>query len=638
VNKSDDFSIAMGRAFPNKRKYAAAFGLLFFSLLLIYSNSFDCSLHFDDFSNITVNQNIQITDLSWENIEKGLYGVIGSSRWQRPVSYFSFALNYFFGGFDVFGYHLVNFFIHFLAAFFLFLFIYHTLQLPMVYDRYGKSAYSIALLSSFLWAVNPVQVAAVTYIVQRMASMAALFYIMAMFFYLMGRTSEPLLKKTMFFLAAVFSGVLACGTKENAAMLPMAIFLYDLFLIRGVTKENLKNSLPYGILAAVAVVAIGLLYIGELPTIVSDYKIRSFTMVERLMTQPRVLLFYVSLLLYPITSRMMLIHDIDISTSFFTPWTTLPAFGAVILIIVAALYMVRNRPLIAYCIVFFFLNHLIEGSFIALELVYEHRNYLPSMLFFLPLAIIMIRGLQYFSNNRRIFLLLNISIIAVLIIHGVTVYIQNNIYKDDISLWSDNSEKAPRLHRVHQNLATAYFTAGRLEEAFKEAHLALETSLESYHAANMGSKCRTYGLLGEYYFSKGDDDRALMHHREALRLDPSYHTSYRRIAEIMVRKNRLEEAEAWMRKGLAEKPASYTYHAILARILLKRGYPDEAIKEARISLALNGNQSEPYAVISGAFRLKNNDALAEHFQRIAALLSREDPGAQATPLLIQAAP
>lgn len=621
---------------PNQRKYVTAFALLFVSLLLIYSNSFECSFHFDDFSNITVNSNIQITDLSWVNIERGLYGVIGSDHWQRPVSYFSFALNYYFGGFDVFGYHIVNFSIHFLTAFFLFLFIYHTLKLPIIRSRYEKSAYSIALLSSLLWAINPIQVAAVTYIVQRMASMAALFYIMAMFFYLMGRTGETLFKKVVFFLASVFFGVLACGTKENAAMLPMAIFLYDLFLIRGVTRENIKRSLKYGFFAAVAVVAVGLLYVGEIPTILADYQIRSFTMVERLLTQPRVLIFYISLLLYPITSRLMLIHDINISTSLFAPWSTIPALFAIITIIATALWMAKKRPLLAYCVIFFFLNHLIEGSFIALELVYEHRNYLPSMLFFLPLAIMIIRGLQYFSTNKMIFLILKISIIAVMIIQGVTVYIQNNIYKDDISLWSDNSEKAPRLHRVHQNLATAYFTAGHLEEAFKEANLALETSIESYQAANLGSKCRTYGLLGEYYFIKGDDDRAIIHHREAVRLDPTYHTSYRRIAEIMVRNNRLPEAEFWVRKGLAEKPTSYTYHAILARILLKKGYPDEAIKEARISLALNGNQSEPYAVISGAFRLKKNDALADHFQKIAATTLKgmgpglEFRGAQAT--------
>lgn len=638
MNKSDDFSIHTGWDWPAKRKYASASILIFFMLLLIYANSFNASFHFDDLFNIIVNQSIQITDLSWASIEKGLYGAIGSDRWQRPVAYLSFAINYYSGGLDVFGYHVVNFSIHFLAAYALFLFIYHTLHLPMLKDRYGKSAYSIALLSAVLWAVNPVQVAAVTYIVQRMASMAALFYLTAMLCYLLGRTSDTVSKKVMYYIASVVIGILACGTKENAAMLPLSLFFYDLFLIQGVTKENIKRSFKYGILAVVAVVAIGLLYRTEITTIVSDYQVRSFTMLDRILTQPRVLMFYISLLLYPLTSRLMLIHDFDLSTSLFTPWTTLPAFLAIILFIAAVLGNARRQPLISYCILFFFLNHFIEGSFIALELVYEHRNYLPSMLFFLPIAIMIIRGLEHFSKSKIIFPVLNIAVVAVLIIQGVTVYMQNNIYKDDISLWRDNSEKAPRLYRVRHNLASAYFSAGMFPEAFKEATLALDAPFEYHRAANSGSKCGTHGLLGELYFLEGDDDQALAHHQEAVRLFPAYHTSYRRIAEIMVRKNRLEEGEAWIRKALAEKSTSYTYHAILARIHLKRGYPDEAIKEARISLALNGNQSEPYAVISQAFRIKKNDALADHFQKLAALPGLGGPDTQTNPILMQAAP
>ena len=108
-------------------------------------------------------------------------------RWQRPVSYFTFAMNYYFDGLDVFGYHVVNFFIHYIASVFLFLFIYNTLKLPVLEGRYERHAYSIALLATLFWAINPVQVMAVTYIVQRMASMAAMFYIMAMYFYLKGR-------------------------------------------------------------------------------------------------------------------------------------------------------------------------------------------------------------------------------------------------------------------------------------------------------------------------------------------------------------------------------------------------------------------------------------------------------------------
>jgi len=633
MNKYDDFSININWHSPNKRRYAAAFSLLVVILVLVYSNSFDCSWHFDDYINIVGNSSIHITDLSWQNIKNGLYGTWGSNHWQRPVAYFSFALNYYFGGLDVLGYHIVNLSIHCLTAFFLFLFVYHTLNLPLIRNRYSANAYSIALLSALLWAINPVQVPAVTYIVQRMASMVALFYVMAMFFYLQGRTTVIAWKRILFFVFSFLFGILAVGTKENAAMLPVAIFLYDLLLIRGVTKDSIKRSLPYGIMASLGVVAIGLLYVGDFSAIKSDYQIRPFTMLERILTQPRVLFFYMSLLIYPLTSRMMLIHDIDVSRSLLVPWTTMPAIMIILLIIVAALWMVRKRPLIAYCILFFFLNHLIEGSFIALELVYEHRNYLPSLLFFLPIAIMITTGLQYFSRKKSIFYIFTIALIFVMIIQGVTVCIQNNIYKDDLSLWTDNIEKAPNLHHVRQNLATTYFVAGRFAEAFKEGTLAIA----SYQAANPSRKSRTYGLFGEYYFIHNDEEKALVNFEESLRLDPTFHTSYRRIAEIMIRKNRLQEAEQQIRRGLSVKPESYAYHAILAGILLKKGEPNAAIKEACISLSLNGNQSEPYTVISDAFRVKKNDAIANHFRKVAEVMRSNEKVINSIPLYFQAA-
>jgi protein O-mannosyl-transferase len=631
MNKFDDFSINIRGDFPNKGKYASTVILFTVFLILIYSNSFDCDWHFDDYLNITANPSIQITDFSWHNINDVMHG-INSDRWLRPVSYFSFALNYYFGGLDVFGYHAVNISIHILTAILLFLFIYHTLRLPLIRDRYEKNAYSIALLSSFLWAINPVHVTSVTYIVQRMASMVAMFYIMTMLFYLKGRTSENP-KKIWYFALSVFSGVLAIGTKENAAMLPMSLFIYDLFLIQGVTKKNVLSSLKYGVFATGVVVVIGMLYIGDISTIQSDYQIRPFTMLERLLTQPRILIFYLSLLLYPISSRLMLIHDITLSTSLFYPWTTLPAILTILLLLAAAFWWSRRNPLPSYCIIFFFLNHLIEGSFISLELIYEHRNYLPSMLIFLPLAIIIIKALKAFSDKKGVFLMLNAAIISIIIIHGVTVYIQNNIYKNEISLWTDNIEKTPNLHYVRHNLAAAYFGAGRLPEAFKEGVLALD----AYQAANTSVKSRTYALLAEYYYAMGDYEEALEHHTQAIKLEAGYHTSYRRIAEIMMQKNRLREADQWIKKGLSIKPNSYAYHAILARILLKQGFYDAAIQEAHMSLTLYGNQSEPYAVISEAFRVKKDNAKADHFQKIAESIKKIEPTFQVAPLLIQAA-
>ena len=119
-------------------------------------------------------------------------------------------LNYYFDGLNVFWYHVVNFFIHYVTSVFLFLFIYNTLKLPILEGRYERNAYSIALLSTLFWAINPVEVMAVTYIVQRMASMTAMFYIMAMYFYLKGRTGDTIMEERHFLCLSRFFGLIVC--------------------------------------------------------------------------------------------------------------------------------------------------------------------------------------------------------------------------------------------------------------------------------------------------------------------------------------------------------------------------------------------------------------------------------------------
>jgi tetratricopeptide (TPR) repeat protein len=611
IDRDKDFTLGGLGMKTGTGGYAFSFLSLFLLLLLIYGNSFDCSWHFDDYINIVENAKVHIGSLSWQEVEPGLHGIGGGAHWQRPLSYFSFALNYDADGLNVFGYHLVNFFIHYLASVFLFLFIYNVLRLPIHGGRYERHAYSIALLSAVFWAVNPVQVVAVTYIVQRMASMTAMFYIMAMYFYLKGRTGERTWKNVLFYVLAVICVVLSIGSKENAAMVSVSIFLFDLFLIQGVTVVNIRRSWVWGLLALLFVPAVGLMY-WDFSSIVGDYELRPFTMLERVLTQPRVILFYISLLFYPVTSRLMLIHDMPISRSLFDPWTTVAAMVVILLILVVAVLVSRRRPLIAYCIFFFFLNHLIEGSFLSLELVYEHRNYLPSMLIFVPLSVLIVHGLDYYSDRRQMFLVLSSSVTFVMILLGVTVFIQNDIWKDDVSLWSDNFEKAPNLHHVRQNLGTSYFIAGRFPEAFGE----LTKALESFAATDITAKAKTHGLLGEYYLMNGDDDRALAHYQKALQFRPAFAPIYNRIAEIMMRKNQLTEAEKLIRTGIAIRPHSPAFRLTLSRIFLKQDQPDAAIKEAQQALMLGRDSLKPYTVMAEAFRIKKDIKTADHFRKL----------------------
>ena len=595
------------------RRYVFSFFSLFVLLLVVYANSFNCSWHFDDHINIVENPGIQIKTLSWQGIERSLHGIAGSARWQRPVSYFTFAMNYYFDGLDVFGYHVVNFFIHYIASVFLFLFIYNILKLPILEGRYERHAYSIALLATLFWAINPVQVMAVTYIVQRMASMAAMFYIMAMYFYLKGRIGDKTWKSVVFFILAAFWGILSIGSKENAAMLPLSLFLFDLFLIQGVTIENIRKNWAVSLFVLLLVPAIGLMYY-DFSSITGDYdKFRPFTMLERVLTQPRVILFYISLLLYPITSRMMLVHDVEISKSLFDPWTTFAAIVVLLLILVVAVLISRKRPLISYCIIFFFLNHLIEGSFISLGLMYEHRNYLPAMLFFVPLSILIVYALNYFEKRKRMIMVLSSAITAIIIIMGVSVYIQNDILKDEVSLWSDNARKAPDLEIVHGNLGAALLRAGRFPDAFVE----LMRALESPPSWDTRVKFKTYQLLGDYYLLSGDAETALIFVEKALEGLPYNIDLYNSKAILLMQKKKAAEAERVMKEAISFSQDNALLNVNLGIIYLLRGLPDAAIKEAQRAILLGGNPLKAYSLLSAAFKAKKDYRTSDHFSRAA---------------------
>jgi protein O-mannosyl-transferase len=603
------------------RRYLFTFSILFIILLLSYSNSFNCSWHFDDYINIIENPNIQIKQFAPDNIGKISLSIMGTGKISRPVAYLSFALNYYFDGFNVFGYHLVNFLIHFLSSAFLFLFIFNTLKLPLLKERYEKCSYSIALLSTVFWAINPVQVTAVTYIVQRMASMAGLFFIMSMYFYLKFRTSPSSLKYVHIILCFV-SAALSIGTKENAAMLPASIYLYDLFFIQGLTADNVKKNIKIAIIPILILIAVVMLFF-DFSYVIGGYEIRPFTMQERLLTEPRVILFYVSLLFYPLTSRMTLIHDIQISKSLIDPWTTLAAIITILLIVSISLIKARKWPLFSYCVLFFFLNHLIEGSFLSLELIYEHRNYIPSMLLFVPLSVGLVKGLEYFSQRKLLLYILAMAITLVIIIQSVTVYIQNNIMRDEISLWSDNVKKSPRLHHPHQCLAVALLISGRLPEAFEE----LNKALVSYESGNINKKSITFGALGEYYFISGDDDKALKYFIKSIvgyPLSAKHALSFDRMAKIMMRKGNLEEAEKLALKAIELKPYEPAFYQNYCAVLNKKNRPDDAIKQAQIAIRLDPDSYFPYFYLADSYRLKNNKNAMEHFLKIGNMLMAKE--------------
>jgi len=576
--------------FPNLRKYAFFFISLLILLLAVYGNSFHGEWHFDDIPNIVENPNVHLKNLSL----KGIYNAFHfRGDLIRPVSYLSLAINYYFGGLETFGYHLINFIIHYVTAIFLFLFIFNTLRLPLLRDRYGERAYAISILATVFWAINPVQVLAVSYVVQRMASMAGMFYIAAMYFYLKGRTAEGLKNRAFFFLCFTVAMLLAFGSKETAAMLPVSIFIYDLFLIQGAERDTVRKNLKFAFIPFAVVIILANSYL-DLSSILDDYRVRSYTLGERLLTEPRVIIFYISLLLYPLHSRLTTLHDFGISKSMIDPWTTLPAILILALSAGYALTVARRRPLISFCILFFLLNHLIEGSFIPVELIYEHRNYIPSMLFFVPVAIFILKMLDYFAYKKAIRGLLVFSVIFVLFAEGHTVYMRNEVLKTDMGLWIDNILKYPKLSRPHNNLGIHYTRQGLREAGMGEF---IEASiLKNYE--NLTIEARTEINMGNFYLNEGQDDMALTHYRKAMWISPTNAQPYAGIAQINLRRGDTGKAYEYIRKALKINPRAAEYRELFSLILLRQGSNRNAAIEASMVLQQDFNRTFPRLILA----------------------------------------
>ncbi|HUN53848.1 MAG TPA: hypothetical protein VMU29_01700 [Smithella sp.] len=607
LNKNNGFTFPFHFGTDASGKYAFTFIALFITLFLIYSNSFYGDWHFDDYANIVDNQYIRINSFSWPEIKHCIYG-IEHARPSRPLSFLSFALNYKSGGMDVFGFHAVNFIIHYLAAVFLFLFIYNTLRLPRLRDQYENTAYPVALLASFFWALNPVWVTSVTYIVQRMASMAGLFYIMSMYFYLKGRMSGRLTSSILFFTLCIVSGMAAILTKENAAMLPVSILLFDLFLIQGFTKENIIKCVKIAILPVIIMIIAAFIYV-DFSKIIHDYKIRDFTMGERLLTEPRVILFYLSLLFYPVSSRLTLLYDVEVSRSLLHPWTTIPSILLIPAIIVFAFYIARKRPMLSFCIIFYFLNHIIEGSFFSLELIYEHRNYLPSMLLFVPFAEFIIHAMDYFSYKKIIRFMIALGIALILFGEGDITYGRNKTVSDDLLLWLDNIDKSPGLSRPHTNAGRIYYMNNEKEKAYHEYQKAMTLN-------NFGSRealAIQESNLGLYYFEKTRDDEALDCFKKSSEIIPEYPPNYIHMAKIKLRQNKMKEARQIIEDKLKKYPDNSELLELYSLILLKDGRIDDAQRFAKKTLAKNPNSLFALEILAGGCRLKNNDACAIYY-------------------------
>ncbi len=592
--------------------------LLLVVIFLIYSNTFHASWHMDDYPNITYKPQLHIKDLRPSTLIGTFYAQIGENKkLYRPLSCLTLAINWYFGKANVFGYHVINILIHFLTACFLFLTVFCVLGSPNLKERCNGNEYFIALLTSTLWAINPIQTQAVTYIVQRMASLSTMFYILSLFFYVKGRIAHPtLLKKAIFFICCLLSFILALGSKENAAILPISLILVEICFFQDLGQPGTRKAFAWAFLGGtLLLVGIGTVFMHGNPlAFLQAYEDRPFTFFQRLMTEPRVLLLYLTQIFYPVPPRLSIEHDIAVSTSLFTPWTTLPCLLIVLALITMGLSQIKKRPILAFGILFYFLNHVIESSILGLELVFEHRNYLPSLFLFFPVATGVIWILDYYNEKKRLMYYVLISFFTLMLIgFGMGTYIRNMAWATERTLWEDAMAKAPKSARPPHNLAWGYYeVVGQYDRAMELYEKSFLREWHSYsHRANA-----LYGIAG-IHFKKGDYDRAVELYKKALRIAPKDEMTYQQLVLSLIRLGRWDEASKNLDFLLSRFPDKVKYLNLKGFVLLKQIRTEDALPYFKKCLKLNPYYRKALINMGTALSSMGEHERAEWFFKVA---------------------
>jgi tetratricopeptide (TPR) repeat protein len=574
--------------------------LLAVAVIFIYAETLSGPFIFDDRNNIRDNPHIRISQITWSGLTSA---AVDSPSHHRPVANISFALNYYMHGYNVVGFHAVNIIIHIISGILLYFLVQTTFRTPALQSRYERYKW-ISFFSAAIWLFHPLQTQSVSYIVQRMNSLAAMFYILSFLCYAQLRVHPQDRRKWALLSGCILAGMLALGTKENAATLPLFLLLYEWYFFRDLSLKWLKEHLALlaGLLLLTAIVALVFLGIHPLDKIWAGYAFRNFTPAQRLLTEMRVVIFYISLFFWPHPSRLNLDHDFALSHSLTDPITTLFSMLAIVVLLVLAVVTAKNQRLISFGILWFLGNLVIESSIFGLEIIFEHRLYLPSMMFSLVVVVLVYRWVR--PAWLKPLILCTLTIVAAL-----WTYERNEVWGDRIAIWQDCIKKSPHKARPYNNLGAALADAGQYDKAIEQYHKALQ--INPYYP-------NAYTNLGFALAKQGKVEQSITQFLKALELKPRDYETLSNLGVALLMQNRQAEAIEYLSEAVALNPYFAKAHNNLGVALNRLGRAQDAIDQYSIALQLDPDYAEAYNNLGVA--LANQGRFDEAIEQFSAAL------------------
>jgi len=559
---------------------AVATLLLCLAAIAAYANSFRGPLVFDDVPSIAENRTIETFWPPWTPLFPPRHADVTVAG--RPLANLTLAANYIVHGTSVGGYHLVNLAIHIAAGLTLFALL--TSVIRWKWPSAPSATRFIPFCTSLLWLVHPLHTESVTYIVQRVESLAGLFYLLTMYLSWLAMTDASKTRSRAWTLVAIVSCALGMATKETMVSAPLMVLLMDIVLISGSWRMAWRSHRPLHLsLLATWILLAMLVLTSPRRSLIAEAHISPW---HYLLTQCEAIVLYLKLSFWP----SPLIFDygeanagVPLVTSLKSVWIQAAALVGLVLGTLVALIHRHWLGLVGFL---FFAVLAPSSSFIPIhaEVIAEHRMYLPLaavLLVALSGFWIVTQGLAGGDRHLAEYLPWSVALPAALIFITLT-HQRNYDYRSEQSLWQDTVAKRPGNVRGHYNLGTAAGKAGDVDAEIGHYRTALALAPQYPKAHNN---------LGNVLKKRGDLDGAIHHLQLAIDANPNYALAHYNLGIVRGMQNRLDEAIAEFRVAIQLNPDHFESHNNLGKALASAGAYHDAIAAYQAALNLDRNSA-----------------------------------------------
>jgi len=555
-----------------------ATGLIFLLGLsfLAYVPSFKAPFQFDDFRTILENRAVRIhslhpRELLEASFQKGLDN--------RPVVNLSFALNYYFHKQNPLGYHIVNFFILIFTSIGIWLIVYRLL-LSQGFEP--VRSWLSGLITALIWSVHPVNVQAVTYIVQRYSSLAGALSVWSILFCHLALEKKRL--RVLFYFASIIFCLLAILSKESALTLPLILLGYKIFFFDRLKTGWLKANL-WAISLVLIFYIIGALFLFRSEMILrfmEEYENRYFTVWDRFYTEPKVLLWYALLIVFPFPQFLSFQHDFAIHGSLFSPVST--AFYFILLMGIAglAIWKPRKWRWFSFAVFWYFSCVLIEALPLPIDLAQEHRLYLACLGLIAP-------GICSLLLSRKTAKTALPLVLIIIVLFSFFTFERNQVWASKISLWRDTVKKAPGTSRGWLNYCYYLAESGQCDAGIRACRMTLKFDPESEKARNS---------LGICYYETGKPELAEEQFILAVQANSKELWALFNLGNLYSLRGDYTNALKWYKMAEQRAPENPQAHYFLALTYRSLGNLDGFERELRNAILLDIEWVEPRIELS----------------------------------------